>query len=199
MNVIKTWRIAKKIPGHLSTIHGLFLYFYAWRAKGDIVEVGSYRGKSTTWLAGGTKHRVYAVDDFRGVAEHPGETPDQLYTAFKKNTEQFDNIVLLRGESAKVAEGFIGKLGLLFIDGDHEVDSIRADYVAWGKFLDGPVIFHDVFVRPKPGPTIFLKELLGTHRKFHFVGIIAKAERGKSKNNLARLFFRWNCRRKGLA
>ncbi|MGH7139602.1 MAG: class I SAM-dependent methyltransferase [Pirellulales bacterium] len=120
-----------------------------------IVEIGSYRGRSTVALAlgalAGTCRRVYAVDphvDFIGpCGGHYGPVDQQALYA---NLARFGVghvvfAVALPGKSA--AAGWPGPpVGLLWIDGDHRYESVRADLAAWYPHLaaDGLIGFHDV-------------------------------------------------------
>ncbi len=61
-------KLAAPIKGWLKDKEGQLLYDLAKNCtgKGVIVEIGSWKGKSTTWLAHGSKEgnkvRVYAID-----------------------------------------------------------------------------------------------------------------------------------------
>ncbi len=64
------------VPGYLSWHEGFTLLSLAevWPVEGDIVEIGSFKGKSTCFLAQGAlrsgRGKVHAVDHFRGSPEH---------------------------------------------------------------------------------------------------------------------------------
>ena len=62
--------------------------------------------------------------------------------------------------SAAVAARWQGAVDLVFIDGDHSEDGVRADWEGWNGFVDpgGAVVFHDARLsqeagRGLPGPT----------------------------------------------
>lgn len=50
-------RVTRKIDGWLTELEGAALYHAAMYgpAEGKIVEIGSFKGKSTVWLASGSK------------------------------------------------------------------------------------------------------------------------------------------------
>src|SRR5207253_648910 len=64
------------IEGFLHPQEGYALYHWAKNGPGQgaIVEIGSLMGRSTCWLASGTRNarreKVLAVDHFRGSPEH---------------------------------------------------------------------------------------------------------------------------------
>jgi len=112
-----------------------------------IVEVGSYLGASTCFLATGARLRggkVYAVDTWTNI-DMP-EEPRDTYDEFISNTRPLKNwIIPLRGLSTEVAYQFDEEIDLLFVDGDHSYGAVRADLDAWlPKLKDGGVVaFHD--------------------------------------------------------
>ncbi len=66
---------------------------------------------------------------------------------FQHNTECFGEIIQpIRSTSVTAAEGFRETINLLFIDGNHEYDEIKADWTQWSRHLaaDATVVFHDI-------------------------------------------------------
>ncbi len=120
-----------------------------------IVELGSWKGKSTCWLASGSRAGrgapVYAVDHWQGSPEHRHLFTDPAYTTFPEfaaNVERFglaDIVVPVTGKTVAVAEAWDKDVGLLFIDAAHEYEAVRADFLAWSPFVvaGGGVVFHD--------------------------------------------------------
>lgn len=112
-----------------------------------IVEIGSYLGASTCYLASGARLRdgkVYAVDTWTNLAMSEG-TRDS-YADFIQNTALFKNwIVPLRGLSSAIAQELQVEIDLLFVDGDHSYEAVCADLEAWiPKVKEGGiVVFHD--------------------------------------------------------
>jgi predicted O-methyltransferase YrrM len=144
---------------------------------GRVLEVGSYMGKSTCYLAAGLRlrgsGRVTAVDHFLGSPEHqPGQGNEEpvlvregtLLHAFSRTlaanglADLVDVVDSPSLEAAAAWEG--GPLRLAFIDGDHSYAATRDDFRAWTRHLDrdGVVAFHDV--GPSwPGVTRFFQEV----------------------------------------
>jgi predicted O-methyltransferase YrrM len=140
------------LPGWLTVEEGETLYRLAkaCTGRGVIVEIGSWRGKSTTCLGLGSKagHQVpiYAVDPH---AEH---TVDD----FRRNMEDAglsDLVTPVPGRSQQLAEGFDQPIELLFIDGAHQYELVQQDFDRWvPKVVEGGVVaMHDTtwFEGPK--------------------------------------------------
>lgn len=135
---------------HTTKIERLLLYKLALSLKENsrIVEIGSYLGASSSFLACAAKeknHTVSCVDTWRneGMSEGYRDTFDE----FCKNIEPLkDYVRILRGKSADMAKIFNEEIDLLFIDGDHSYEAVKADVVNWvTKVKDsGIVIFHDI-------------------------------------------------------
>ena len=133
------------IPTHLTQRERVLLFEMAKSLPPfpTVVEVGSYLGSSTCCLAAGCrlrKGRVYAVDTWTnsGMSEGPRDT----YQEFLRNTTPLrDWIVPLRGYSTEVGSKFSGQIDLLFVDGDHSYEAVRADLETWlPKVKDGGMV-----------------------------------------------------------
>jgi len=106
--------------------------------KGSILEIGTYKGKSTVNLALGSKEvgreKVFSIDS---------ETFIETELNFKA-FNVLDWIIPIKGLSWEVANDWDMPIRLLYIDGDHRKS--RVDYNNFSKFLveDAIVIFHDI-------------------------------------------------------
>ena len=132
------------VPGWLTDEEGEALYELARACRGDgvIVEIGSWKGKSTVCLGLGSQDGagvpVYAVDPHA----------DHRYGDFKTNIERAGIADLVRpiaSLSQTAADGFDETIELLFVDGSHEYDLVLEDFEKWvPKVVDGGwVAFHD--------------------------------------------------------
>jgi predicted O-methyltransferase YrrM len=132
------------IPGWLTDEEGEALYELARACRGDgvIVEIGSWKGKSTVCLAlgsqAGNSVPVYAIDPHA----------DYRFGDFKTNIERAGIAELVRpiaSLSQAAAAGFDEPIELLFVDGAHEYDLVLEDFEQWvPKVVDGgSVAFHD--------------------------------------------------------
>lgn len=132
------------VPGWLTDEEGEALYELARACRGDgvIVEIGSWKGKSTVCLGLGSQDGagvpVYAVDPHA----------DYRFGDFKTNIERAGLTELVRpiaSLSQSAADGFEESIELLFVDGSHEYDLVLEDFEKWvPKVVDGGwVAFHD--------------------------------------------------------
>lgn len=110
-----------------------------------IVEIGSYRGRSTRALADNTPGVVYAVDHWYGPTEFmlaPWER-EALYGEFLANMNgliESKKVVPVRCNSMTVKIDAVPDM--VFIDGDHSFESVLADIEKW-KWIDGLLCGHD--------------------------------------------------------
>jgi len=153
------------LPGWLSYEEGETLYRLArgCTGRGVIVEIGSWRGKSTTCLGLGSKAgnevKIFAVD-----RHTDGTFPD-----WQQNVEAagIDDLVTpIKGRSQELAAEFDEPIELLFIDGAHQYELVRQDFERWvPKVVDrGVVALHDT--TGFEGPSRVADELLYKSHRF---------------------------------
>lgn len=172
------------IDGFLSDVEGYALLRMAALGGGcgAIVEVGSYLGRSTAFLAAGSasagRERVVAVDHFAGSPEHQAgefhasevlQRDGTTLNQFRSNLESvelIDHVDVRVGASTDVAREWSEPIRLLFVDGDHSYESSRADFEAWSPHIveRGLVCFHDI--PGWPGVTRFYEELVAGETPF---------------------------------
>jgi predicted O-methyltransferase YrrM len=122
--------------------------------RGVIVEIGSFKGKSTIWLAAGAQDgagvRVYAVDPHQGCPDLYERYGDKIWTfpEFELNVERAgvgELVTPIVATSEAAAAEFSEPIELLFIDAMHDVESVRGDLAAWTpKVVEGGVVaLHD--------------------------------------------------------
>jgi predicted O-methyltransferase YrrM len=180
-----TWQHRfREVPGYLHDLegHALMLLAGGGGGVGAIVEIGSFLGRSTVYLAAGSKsagrEKVVAVDHFRGSPEHqPGQThaSDVLiqegttFNRFQANLQRQgleDYMVPIIASSVEAGERWDTPIRLLFIDGDHSYDASKKDFEVWSPFVvpHGLIGFHDIGAWP--GVTQFYEELLQNNNAF---------------------------------
>ncbi|MFQ5577488.1 MAG: class I SAM-dependent methyltransferase [Anaerolineae bacterium] len=150
------------VEGQISPAESLLLFEMASQVdSGCIVEVGSYRGRSTVALAlgsqAGSGAPVYAIDPhepFEGALG--GSFGPQDRVEFFKNvlrTGVGHTIRLVNLDSAVVSKGWDRKIALLWIDGNHEYEAVKKDFECWEPFViqGGIIAFHDS-TTPDLGP-----------------------------------------------
>ncbi|MBC7867892.1 MAG: class I SAM-dependent methyltransferase [Gloeobacteraceae cyanobacterium ES-bin-316] len=121
-----------------------------------VVEIGSYLGASTNFIAKGLKKngKIYCVDTWGNHAmDYDASDTDKderdTHAEFILNTKKYEEkIVMVRGWSHHVIttlENIIGKVDFLFIDGDHNYEGVKKDWLLYSKLLtkNGIVAFHD--------------------------------------------------------
>ncbi|MBI2664402.1 class I SAM-dependent methyltransferase [Candidatus Woesearchaeota archaeon] len=174
-------KTAASIDGWLSPAEGRFLYNSARKCpqSAAIVEIGSWKGKSTVWLASGSKDgnhaAVYAIDPHTGSSEHK-KMFGKVWTfeEFKQNVKaaKVDGLVKpIVKTSEAAARNWDKKIGFLWIDGAHEYEMVLLDYKLWEPHLiDGGVIaFHD---SQKGGPKKVVNRHLYFGSRFRNIGFV---------------------------
>lgn len=152
----------------LSQREGRLLAFFAKKTDGLIVEIGSYLGMSTIFMAKVTKNPIYAID------------PHYLksYKKFLANTKKYKNIIPVKKTSEQANKNWKEKISLLNIDGNHEYKFAKQDLKLWLPHLEdgGVVVCHDAFA-PYPEvwqavyEEIFVKNLPVGKAGFGYVGV----------------------------
>ena len=132
------------VPGWLTDEEGEALYDLAraCTGRGAIVEIGSWKGKSTICLGLGA--RVGEADRIFAIDPHA----DYRFGDFKANVERAgiaDLVTPIPSLSQAAAGGFDEPIELLFVDGSHEYDLVLEDFEQWvPKVIEGGwVAFHD--------------------------------------------------------
>ena len=174
-------RVVDAVDGWLRDEEGKLLYWLARNCvgRGVIVEIGSWKGKSTIWLAKGSQAgkrvAVYAVDPHDGSGELK-HTHGALWSFddFKANlaAAHVDDVVVpLVRTSEEAARGFDTSVELIFIDGDHEYSAVRADFEAWFPkvAVGGIMAFHDA---DAPGPRRVAEQFVVRSRHFRNVSFV---------------------------
>ncbi len=163
-----------QVKGFLDKTEGKALYRIAQRSckNGPCLEIGSYCGKSTLYIGSACKENkriLFSIDHHRGSEEQqPGEEyfdPDlfdyrafqvDTFGAFRKTLSDAnleETVVPLVCKSAVAARAWKIKLGMVFIDGGHSLETVKTDYLLWSGHLipGGYLLFHDIFKNPDEG------------------------------------------------
>lgn len=174
--------LTASVEGWLTVEEGELLYRLAraCTGKGAIVEIGSFKGKSTIWLAkgslAGAEAKVVAIDPHTGSAEHrQSEQPVWTYDEFLANLRRAgveEAVMPVVATSAEAAERFDQPVELLFIDGDHRYEMVRQDFDLWfPRLLEGGyLLMHDT-IRWE-GPRRVARESIYRSRSFRNVGFV---------------------------
>lgn len=137
----------------------------AWLATqipngGDIVEIGSHKGKSICCMAAACRSvandtaRIFAVDMWtlgkgKTFAHYSSE---ETFDTFKRQVAEMgltERIRPVQMESIAASKKRSKPIHLLFIDASHKYKDVLADYQAWSKFVPvgGWIAFHDYTTR----------------------------------------------------
>ena len=172
---LKSQAIATK--GFMPEVEGDALYEAACLACRQnpgkpIVEVGTYCGRSTIWLATAAKKNktyVFTVDHHFGSEENQqgwewfdeslidpktqklNTLPTLIQTL--NRTKISRSVVPIVAESQTASRQWSSELAFCFIDGGHGEVPARLDYSGWSPkvALGGYLAIHDVFADPKDG------------------------------------------------
>lgn len=137
-----------------------FLAELARGVNGNIVEVGTYQGRSAIALAeaSGADALVYAVDPYEYYQVMTDDRKPFIYTTDNRevmlaNVSRCgydDKISLINARSPEAAKSWSGSIELLFIDALHDYESAKADFEAWSPFVAerGVIVLHDYNVEP---------------------------------------------------
>lgn len=176
----------RNIEGWLTDKEAYGLYNIASKIpiNGIVVEIGSWKGKSTYCIANGLKKgTIYAIDPFNAEGEAGSK---EIYLANKGDKpliEQFQTNILPAKGKNKIetlpgySNQFINQfqqIDFLFIDGDHSIEGCKFDFQNFSKFIriGGFLAFHDYYPdRDDLGPTWVIKNLLETSKNFAFFRI----------------------------
>jgi predicted O-methyltransferase YrrM len=173
----EAWARVRAAPGLLTEREARFLILAATATpgRGVILEIGSFKGKSTVGLASVAAHYrlgpVVAVDPHTAPASTDPSLGDQV-----SSFDDFGNTLAAAGLTAHVevhrtfsrdlAAGWNRPIRLLWIDGDHTYGGAKEDLDLFAPHLiaGGIVAFHDV-LHSFAGPIrVFVEEVLRSDR-----------------------------------
>jgi hypothetical protein len=150
----------------------------AARPAGAVVEIGSFRGRSTIVLALAAG-AVVAIDPHAGGDRGPQEIApvaargDADHEAFLANLAAAgvaERVRHVRRFSADAHADVDGPVSLLYVDGAHRFGPARADLAGWGGRVapGGTMLVHDAF--SSVGVTLALLATCAGAREWRYVG-----------------------------
>ena len=152
------WQAARDIPGFLTEAEARFLGMAAACAPrgGEVLEIGSFKGKSTVMLAKVAERyghgQITAIDphNFNSpeLADHrkaPGASSFDEFLSNLDATNVRDRVEVQRAFSGDVAAAWNRPIRFLWIDGDHGYAGVKADFDGFARRVipGGIVAFHD--------------------------------------------------------
>jgi predicted O-methyltransferase YrrM len=167
-------RAAEAAKGFMPRAEGRALFETAleYGARGPLLEVGSYCGKSAVYLgaaarAAGTvlvtvDHHHGSEENQAGWEHHDPSLVDpctgrmDTLPTFRKTIGSAgleEHVIAVVGASRTVAALWRAPLALLFIDGGHAEEHAQGDYTGWAPWVmtGGALVIHDVFADPADG------------------------------------------------
>ncbi|MSP19578.1 MAG: class I SAM-dependent methyltransferase [Bdellovibrionales bacterium] len=115
------------------------------------VEIGSARGLSACLIGQALKEngsgKLYAIDPHEPTGWNDGNSVDS-YSLMIANLERFgisSYVEIVRDYSTNIGKTWDKEIDLLFIDGDHSYEGVKADWEVFSPHVSkfGIVVFHD--------------------------------------------------------
>lgn len=171
----RTATIAKalRVPGWMAEDELRWLATAALRAR-VVVEVGSWKGRSTRALADNCSGVVYTIDRWGGACQHEDGSdhpvPLAVYPEFQRwmrDHLRTGRVVALRGSSSEQLASLASSIGrvvdLGFIDGDHRYREMQSDIGAMLALVrpGGTISGHDYTNPAWPGVARAVDETFG--------------------------------------
>lgn len=127
----------------------------------SIIEIGSWKGRSTYAICSGTVGSVYAVDhwDWTKISDEgmvnayqrseSSTNSSDVYEEFAKNiVNRFPNVLAIRKDSVEAAKT-LPKVEMTFVDGSHDEASVEADLNAYLEKTTKLICGHDYSDAPE--------------------------------------------------
>ena len=163
----------KTVEGYLAPNEMRFLALLGAcpTAEGEILEIGSFKGKSTVILAKSAalagNSKVHAVDPMTApsVTDPDLRGDESSFRDFQKNIEMHDvanRIEFHQKFSYELSKDWTKPLRLLWIDGDHTYEGTKRDFEGFAPHLADKAIIaiHDVLHEFDGGIRVFMEDVL---------------------------------------
>jgi len=175
--IAEAWKATEQVPGYLLENEAKFLGVLAaiTPAQGAIVEIGSYRGRSTVMLAKVAAHYglgpVVAIDPHNSpiLLNPDGSNRFSSYDDFLQNIRSAgiaDHVEPHLAYSTDISATWNRPIRLLWIDGDHSYKGAKADLDGFLPHLapNGVIALHDALSNFEGPIRIFVEEMLRSDR-----------------------------------
>ena len=138
----------------------------------SIVEVGSWKGRTTHALLSGCAGQVTAIDHFKGSpaeldSTHAEAKEGNILDEFMVNCRKFNNLSLKVDESTRAAQSFKDKsVDMVFLDGAHDYEQVKADLLSWKNKPTKLLAGHDYTFE---GVYRAVREVIGEVRQYETI------------------------------
>jgi len=185
----EAWEASRDIPGYLLENEARFLGFLAacTPAKGRIVEIGSFKGRSTVMLAKVAAHydlgQVVAIDPHNfNLSEKTEVSPEEIVRQVSSKDDflnslrtagALEHVEFHHALSVQVSSAWNEPIRLLWIDGDHTYRGAKDDFDGFAPHVrpGGVIAMHDA-LNAFSGPIrVFVEEMLHSN-KFGAAGFV---------------------------
>lgn len=129
----------------------------------SVIELGSWKGRSTIALLNGCNGTVTAVDNWlghdpssNGILQQQAEN-ENIFETFKENTKGYQNLKIIRGDT-KNAD--CKPADMVFIDAEHTYEGCKADISKWLPKAKKIICGHD-YNNEWPGVVQAVNEAFG--------------------------------------
>jgi len=182
-NFDQTLHVVADVPGWMTDAQARRLWDSVanLEAPAQVVEIGSYRGRSAVVLARAARDgvQVTAIDPHAGNDRGPQQiegTPDEGqddHEAFLVNLAQAgvsEKVRHVRLASQDALSQVQGPIDVLYVDGAHRYGPAKDDIARWGERVapGGTLLIHDSF--SSIGVTLAIVRLLVLGSSFEFAG-----------------------------
>ena len=171
-HVNETVILSNQLTGYLTEKEVRFLSILPFiNIKGEILEIGSFEGKSTIILAKSVKAsgdaKIFACDPLLLISSTDPvvDNKEEISTLFQENLRKHgvsDVVKFHQMKSSELAESWTLPLRILWIDGDHTYQGALQDFQLFqDSLVSGAVVcFHDV-LHGFDGPIrVFMESIL---------------------------------------
>jgi SAM-dependent methyltransferase len=177
------WAAVREVDGWMTEAQGrrLFAAARTLPERGRLVEIGSFRGRSTIVLAHAAPDgaELVAIDPHAGsdrgpqeIAARPelGEQDAALFRANLARTGVAGRVRHVRRFSAEAHDAVDGEIDVLYVDGAHRFGPARDDLARWGRRVrpGGRMLVHDSFSSVGVTLALLLVTVLG--RRWRYLG-----------------------------
>lgn len=148
-DLLKDFKYGNDIMGWMSGMELHRLYTQA-KEMTTIIEIGSWKGRSTHALLSGCHGDVYAIDHFQGSPgeeqhEEARENPEAVYNIFMHHCGKFNNLHVIKADStsSEAMSKAPRTVDMIFIDGAHTYEAVKRDLEIWAPKAKKLICGHD--------------------------------------------------------